>query len=672
MKFGSEINSKTNEPWRSSYIQYDHLKAQLKKHQLLDEWSDQDESEFVTQIEAELKKVYTFVQLRLCDLASRIDYCDSVLKEYKNLSNIQPTTYDFVADSLAEVLIDVDDLAKFHELNISGFDKIIKKHDKWVGGDLKSRYYSKMLETYPLDKQRFDVLVVRISDMHDICRLSGNSRSTSAYSQGGDQTAFERATNKYWIHPDHITEVKAMILLHLPVHVFNQKKEYEYTDAAVSSVYYDNEDFELYQERLERSKGAEAIRIRWYGQSNELNNDVYIERKTHHAAWLNDKSVKDRFRLKESQVNDFIDGSYSADDFKNDLEKKGKINQMSIEDKHFVCEGIQNSIKQKGLKPMCRVFYNRTAFQFPGDQRLRISLDSNLTFIREDHLDGTARRLLSDGTNNWRRPDAGIEHPFRNLKDSDILRFPYAILETKIQSHLGQTIPIWLSDLLDSHLVHEVPRFSKYIHGASQLFKNEVSTKPYWLEALHEDIRKPFTPNVGLSRSQSFKPLFNGRHRRSVAYDTMDEPDNIKENGSAKRYQQFDKLFLPFRSSNNSKQEKNIPYLAINLSNNPIPPSKDKNLTRDLISRFWSINKFSDGMKKAESKSTGDLSASRKRKGGFKMDPKAFFANERTFMSWLQFCALLLTISLNLLNYGDRVSRLVGAFFIVISSVISL
>lgn len=662
MKFGAEINSRTKEPWKSSYIQYDILKSKLKQ----DSWSEEDKSDFAALIEAELAKVYKFVQIRLQDLLTRTDYCDSVLKEYKDLSTIQPNTYDSVADSLAEILIDVDDLAKFHELNLSGFDKIVKKHDKWLaGGNLKTQYYGSMLETYPLDKQRFDVLIVRISKMHDICRLSGNARSTSAYSQGGDQTAFERATNKYWVHPDHITEVKAMILLHLPVHVFNQKKDYEYTDAAVSSVYYDNEDFELYQERLERSKGAEAIRIRWYGQSNELNDDVYIERKTHHAAWLDDKSVKDRFRLKESQVNAFIDGSYSADDFKKELEKKGKMDPISIEDKHFVCKGIQESIKQKGLKPMCRVFYNRTAFQFPGDQRLRISLDSNLSFIREDHLDGTARRQLSDGKFNWRRPDIGIDHPFRNLKDSDILRFPYAILETKIQSHLGQTIPLWLSDLLDSHLVHEVPRFSKYIHGASQLFNSKVYTKPYWLEALHQDIRKPFTLNVGLSRSQSFKPLFNGRHRRSVAYDTMDEPTKTKEDEPTKRHQQFDKLFSPFRSRPNNKQKSDIPYLAINLSNNPIPPSKDKK-SSDLISKFWSVNKFSDGVKNTDS------DFSRRRKGGFKMDPKAFFANERTFMSWLQFCALLLTISLNLLNYGDRISRLVGAFFICISALISL
>lgn len=674
MKFGAELNSKTYEPWRGSYIQYNKLKSLLQKQNQTDGIRIGGRSEFHTQLDRELKKVHSFIQVRLHELTRRIDSCDSLLRRYKELPHTKSSAYDSVADTLAEILIDVDDLAKFHELNLSGFNKIIRKHDKQGQNGVGESLFSKVFDNYPLDKLRFDVLIVKISEMHDVCRLSGKLRSTQAYSQGGDQTAFERATAKYWIHPDHITEVKAIILLHLPVHVFNQKKKYESSDAAVSSVYYDNENFDLYQQRLERSKGAEAIRIRWYGKSDALNDDVYVERKTHHAAWLNDKSVKDRFRLKEGLVKDFISGAYSAEDFKEDLEKKGKMDKISIDDNYFVCNGVQQSMKNKGLKPMCRVFYNRTAFQLPGDQRLRISLDSNLTFIREDHMDGTLRRLNPDGTHNWRRPDVGIDHPFRNLRESDVLRFPYAILETKIQSHLGQTAPHWLSALLSSHLVHEVPRFSKYIHGASQLFGKKVPMMPYWLETLHIDIRKPFTPNVGLSRSQSFKALFNGRHRRSFAYDTIGEPVEAvtKKEKNTKTQDSY------------KKPSTTAPHLSINLTNLPLPatPHEKSSITpgKDLISRFWMNNNFSDEKKKEHTKALPQLPSSdllerggkKRKRDAKKLDPKAFFANERTFISWLHFCALLLTVSLSLLNYGDRISRIVGAFFIVISSVISL
>ncbi|KAI8987747.1 hypothetical protein BDF20DRAFT_803245, partial [Mycotypha africana] len=55
-----------------------------------------------------------------------------------------------------------------------------------------------------------------------------------------------------------------------------------------------------------------------------------------------------------------------------------------------------------------------------------------------------------------------------------------------------------------------------------------------------------------------------------------------------------------------------------------------------------------------------------------KVEPKTFFANERTFISWLQFCALLLSVALNLLNFGDQVSRIVGGIFIGLAAAIAI
>ncbi|KAI7866184.1 hypothetical protein BDF14DRAFT_1687727, partial [Spinellus fusiger] len=55
-----------------------------------------------------------------------------------------------------------------------------------------------------------------------------------------------------------------------------------------------------------------------------------------------------------------------------------------------------------------------------------------------------------------------------------------------------------------------------------------------------------------------------------------------------------------------------------------------------------------------------------------RVEPKVFFANERTFISWLQFCALLLTVALNLLNFGDDTSRFVGAAFIGLTATVAI
>ncbi|ORE06157.1 hypothetical protein BCV72DRAFT_207893, partial [Rhizopus microsporus var. microsporus] len=70
---------------------------------------------------------------------------------------------------------------------------------------------------------------------------------------------------------------------------------------------------------------------------------------------------------------------------------------------------------------------------------------------------------------------------------------------------------------------------------------------------------------------------------------------------------------------------------------------------------------------------TVDLESGEKKKViKVKVDPKTFFANERTFIAWLQFCALLLTVALNLLNFGDSVSRIVGGVFIGVSGSVAI
>jgi hypothetical protein len=47
-------------------------------------------------------------------------------------------------------------------------------------------------------------------------------------------------------------------------------------NAAITSIYFDNEDLELYLGRLEKTEGAEAIRLRWYGDVNNKTVDSVL------------------------------------------------------------------------------------------------------------------------------------------------------------------------------------------------------------------------------------------------------------------------------------------------------------------------------------------------------------------------------------------------------------
>ncbi|KAI9493343.1 VTC domain-containing protein [Zychaea mexicana] len=708
MKYGLELQENIFPPWRLSYVAYDVLKQELKSRQLDHGWTQQDEADFVHLLDNELTKVYDFINAKLSEIDARILYCERTIHTLHNNPTMQTdASYKIMDEALTEILFDVNDLSKFTRVNYMAIQKMLKKHDRWTGLDLKQAFVQKLRDK-PLDNQRFDVSIVYISALHALCRSRGNRQASSSDNKtginaDGDQNAFERATAKYWIHPDNVTEVKAIIMLHLPVLIFNRDKKWEVEDSAISSVYMDNDNFDLYAGRLQRDEGAEAIRLRWYGPYDTKS--VFVERKTHHASWLQGASVKDRFRLSEPDVNPFLRGDYSADQIANDLRAK-KVDEPTVDNVHFIASGVQTSVREKELRPTLRAFYNRTAFQLPDDQKLRISLDTNLTFIREDHLDSTSRRPKD----NWRRPDVRIDYPFSYLPDSEILRFPYAVLETKLQTHLGQEPPAWLSSLIESHLVHEVPRFSKYLHGACHFYRERLALLPWWLSEMNQDIRKPRAENIGLTRSKSFKPLIDGRYRRAMIEEkeranqdavmrsgqpgiTLEDATPNSREGSPGALSSSETLT---KSRTPERRRLIDDDSETPESWKPVQNTQQQHLTVDMkpgnttalgtpvmvqSQSSSSVNRASGNNNKKKSGPMAFLNwnnmieegeSNKRQKVKVRVEPKVFFANERTFISWLQFCALLLTVALSLLNFGDNSARIVGGIFIGLAAVVAI
>lgn len=158
--------------------------------------------------------------------------------------------------------------------------------------------------------------------------------------------------------------------------------------------------------------------------------------------------MKARFAVAEHKVNDFIAGKITMDAEFDELVKKGKKSSKEVETMKQLANEVQYAIVTRKLQPVMRSFYNRTAFQLPGDARVRISLDTELSMVREDDFDGKPR-----AGKNWRRPDVGIDFPFEGLNEADRELFPYAVLEVKLQTQMGQEPPEWIRELIGSHLV---------------------------------------------------------------------------------------------------------------------------------------------------------------------------------------------------------------------------
>ncbi|KAG8895923.1 vacuolar transporter chaperone, partial [Tulasnella sp. 403] len=553
MKFGRTIQNDLYSAWQAYYIDYSGLKKELKRRTHDRFWDENDERDFKALLELELDKIYRFQDGKVTELARRIKEAEAKVKalvedyvadddsdeeapnghhsrshsrhrgasrqrngttaeadeeavdagdygsddDDSDAQSIDAVEESFreLEEEVATLVADVHDLALYTKLNFTGFMKIVKKHDKQSGYALKAAFIKQYLEKRPFYKMSYDPLIVKLSKLYDLVRTRGHPVQGDS-SAGGSQSAFVRQTTKYWVHPDNLVHLKLAILRHLPVLVFNPNKEFEPKDAAITSIYFDNEDLELYLGRLEKTEGAEAIRLRWYGDTNVKT--IFVERKTHREDWTGEKSVKARFPIKEANVNAFLRGEYTMDEEFQELVARGKKTQQDVDSMIQLAQEVQYAILTRKFRPVMRTFYNRTAFQLPGDARVRISLDTELTMVREDNWDGRDRAGA-----NWRRTDIGIDHPFPQLPADDKELFPYGVLEVKLQTQLGQEPPQWVKDLVSSHLVESVPKFSKFIHGCATLVPNRVDLVPFWLPQMDTDIRKPDTGAMQINRPTS-------------------------------------------------------------------------------------------------------------------------------------------------------------------------
>ena len=76
-----------------------------------------------------------------------------------------------------------------------------------------------------------------------------------------------------------------------------------------------------------------------------------MERKTHREDWTGEKSVKERFTIKEDKMNDFLAGRYTMDDEFDALVAKGKKSEKEVEGMKQLANEIQYAVVMRKLRP---------------------------------------------------------------------------------------------------------------------------------------------------------------------------------------------------------------------------------------------------------------------------------------------------------------------------------
>jgi SPX domain protein involved in polyphosphate accumulation len=238
------------------------------------------EEKFLKLMDSELAKVEKLTLEKVTELRQKIVSVENMIgRETNDKIALQ-------ADAIAQDFLRIE---KYVNVNFMGFHKILKKHDKHLPNNPCKAFYVSRMHGQAWVRGDYSDLVVRLSLIYSKIREDHVVEENKDSSQ-----SFLRSTTKYWVKTEDVSRVKYSILRHSPV--FLQKTSTGESDSQfTNSVYLDNDQLELYHGRLDKSPGAIALRLRWYGPGNP--SCVFVERKTHNDKWTGEVSVKERFTV---------------------------------------------------------------------------------------------------------------------------------------------------------------------------------------------------------------------------------------------------------------------------------------------------------------------------------------------------------------------------------------
>jgi len=666
---------------------------------------------------------------------------------------------------LEDLLSETNELDHFARLNFTGFNKIVKKHDNLRSGYSVKALLNVRMRSLPLNNISEDTspYLYRISVLYAFLRnqspgdkklSSSLSSSIRKLSSSGKLSSTPNATAegkehfkalKFWVHPENLMEVKTAILRHLPMMVYSDRSgtedDDEYvSDPTITALYFDDRHFDLYNQKLLKQKSeAPSLRIRWTGKLQDRH-EVTIEKKTFNYETGDEQNV--RLNLKPKYVSDFIfsgkskHGTDGTGDLVDDddseitsgkvadlyedlgyksnrrapltlqryvrrLQKRG-LQKAAIDRYASRFNDLQEFIGKNDLQPCMRSMYTRTVFQMPGDDRLKITIDSDILFIREDAFDSERPVRNPD---EWHRTDidSNVKNPFSMLRKGEYYKFPYSAMEVKIASSIinnpNSKTMRWVRDLANGHLAKEVPNFSKFIQGISSLFleNDNLEILPFWLPELDSDIRKNPEQAYKDSKSKQIKQkqqseVLKQLRRNSVdvkapiAKNETSHMDRILEEGEdldVDDSSDEDLSIASQRLQSGNRNQEGTSEAAVSSAKRrvqegihaPLPSipnkyegeqkhpmklasSKDfqqrKNFRETFMPVFTKASKLDEYESEDEEINlpSGVVKPKRliRQSGPIKVEAKVWLANERTFVRWLHVTSLLTVLTFTIFS----------------------
>eukprot|EP01023_Acetabularia_acetabulum_P064185 TRINITY_DN823_c0_g1_i10.p1 TRINITY_DN823_c0_g1~~TRINITY_DN823_c0_g1_i10.p1 ORF type:complete len:741 (+),score=111.50 TRINITY_DN823_c0_g1_i10:170-2392(+) len=532
-----------------------------------------------------------------------------------------------LCDNTGEELVQLD---AYLNTNVKLCSKLLQFIDHGNMQDDPDKSYTQVVSQLITSDFSLEPILVGLSDTYVHLNKLVRAGTQNEEEQWVAPDKFQRQVTKFWVDQENIMKFKTLVIKHLPILIYGDRAKLQFgrankavrqlgeekicDSAQISSVYVDNEDLYTYHQRLVREDGATLARIRWYGE-RDLGpfQKLYAERKLHREFWTGEFSMKERAPLKQANIQAFMSGSPAVPE----MHDRSDIAQTDL------LREVQDFIIDHNQKSMIRTQYFRTAFQHPTDNLVRVSLDCDVQMIRELN----APKLPGD----WCRNTVTAPVP-----PHDLIKFPYGIVEVKLQD----AAPDWVRTLISSGLLVPVPKFSKFLHGMAMLFGDKVHSTPYWF--LPDPCNSEYvTPATIQEMADTYDPHAN----KGASWLFPKMPEDAFAIGNPPEVLEVDAhnfREIPRQSQLESKQ-------ARAEFTQPVSSPFEKQ-TKDENS--WTIE-MGEIQEKDVPKNPNNLPNS-VRKGQLlirtRVEPKVFFANERTFLSWMSVAVLLMFVALSLMD----------------------
>ena len=598
-------------------------------------------------------------------------------------------------------------LHRFMRSNRDTLTNIATYADDQLGGDawptLQTRFQAapwKMPSTW----------IVVLSDIYQVLRSVAEQPPQPQQEQPQPQeqwvapSLFERTTTKYWVEDDQVTELLLAAVSEAPLLVYGKSgrltphadcltsstttttskppidRLWEELAIPITSVYLDSPSLSLYGERLPRREGAQLLRIRWYGRKPVDTEIVFLELKTHHEKWVCTKSLKERVAIRDCDVEHFL-----KTDEPWTLEEAQRVAALATAATDTAQTSLQRDadrlfrmkqlVVKHALRPCVRTCYLRAAFQSSNSNALRLTIDRNITMMDEGKHAAAAASSVAD--NNYTNSSSSWCLPENAVMEQSMAarRVPFVVLEVKLAG--DDSLPPIMLDLQERGVIIEATKFSKFLTGAATFNLNRVGMLPYWAEhpafatvfgmgnnnnnnnnnSDKTDTEMASTPlsreSDSTNHSVTFKSDntseisgFSGDNNKEGTHSVLDANRLEGETAKAPRRRLRASGFMSILSSSTTSLKAGDDSAEF-INKSRVNNNKTSNSSGGGLGAFFRRRRRGRDASQAETVKVAPKRPAR-------VEPKSYFANERTFIQWISAALLLVTISVILLGIDSN------------------